>query len=442
MKLNLMYVPQESIGYGRLGVFLADALRKAGVDIYNDLPAPGRTPREGAQSGRCNVACWVSVPTHANGWWKGQIPTIFTMWEATVLPESFRHNLHEFDTMMVPSDHNVELFSQYHPNVQRVLLGVDPARWHYSPRQSTDQEFRFLIGGSGPRKGTDLAHKAFLRLWGREGSWGGGPTPVLMMKNPKGEAFYGPRIRMVPGKLSSQAETDLYAHAHCYLQPSRGEGFGLQPLQAIAQGMPTILTNAHGQASFAHLGYGLSTSFSKADYFLYGDAGEWWEPSLDELCDYMKYVYENYDEALAHAHAGALTVAREFTWQNTADQFLDALGRDRLTEYDGPDEWHESETKLYRVMVESGQVFEHADRRYVMSPDDVYWVPADVKRHMWESGLLHIAALGTEDDGLLPHEVAREDGYIAEHAYCPTCKQQLNSKPTKTEALYDFIRNR
>ena len=81
---------------------------------------------KGKQSGRSNVVCWVSVPTHGTGWWKGQTAVCFTMWEATRLPESFRESLHHFDTIIVPSKHNLALFPRYHPNVKYVPLGVDP----------------------------------------------------------------------------------------------------------------------------------------------------------------------------------------------------------------------------------------------------------------------------------------------------------------------------
>ena len=43
---------------------------------------------------------------------------------------------------------------------------------------------------------------------------------------------------------TSDQEVDLFAEAHCYLAPSKGEGWGLCPHQAIAQGCPTVLTDA------------------------------------------------------------------------------------------------------------------------------------------------------------------------------------------------------
>src|SRR5262249_49146535 len=154
---------------------------------------------------------------------------------------------------------------------------------------------------------------------------------------------------MISGRISPEEEVALYAQAHCYLQPSRGEGFGLQPLQAIAQGCPTILTNAHGHEAFAHLGYGLSTTFSDSAYFIYGDAGQWWEPDFDELCEHMEMIYDDYGHAVQMAEEWSAEALRDFTWERTANGLLDAIGRDRLTPYTGPEEWFVPDVKLYPI---------------------------------------------------------------------------------------------
>jgi glycosyltransferase involved in cell wall biosynthesis len=323
-ELTLGWVHSKTMGYGRYGSYLAETLTSLGVDVHADFEQ---------ETAPTNVVCWVSVPTHAQGWWSGQIPTISTMWESSRLPEGFRDTIHEFDTIIVPSWHNVELFSKFHPNVKFVPLGIDPERWHYVPRQAPGRDFRFLIGGSGSRKGLDLAVRAFKAVfatWPKDG-----PVPRLILKAPRGDtevngvSTFGDRIEIVSGKLDADAEVALYEGAHCYLQPSRGEGFGLQPLQAIAQGIPTILTNAHGHESFAHLGLGIGSKMSTADYFVFGDAGEWWEPSLEDLCEQMWAVYNDYAAHEAKAFDSARVVAAHWTWERTGHQFLDALGRDR-----------------------------------------------------------------------------------------------------------------
>ncbi len=455
-EITLLHVTSGAIGYGRLGTMLHVELTKAGVDVYDRIEehqtdeVPNLGPKflieqEGERRfKRTNVVCWVSTPAHARGWWEGQKACIFTMFEATEIPESFRENIHAFDTVIVPSDQNVEVFSRYHPNVKKVPLGVDPEVWHYQERKAPTTEFRFLIGGSGPRKGTDIAHKAFMKLWGKDGSWGDGPVPRLVMKQPKPEDFYGKRVTIISGRLSPSEEVSLYADAHCYVQPSRGEGFGLQPLQAIAQGCPTILTDAHGHADFAEHGWPLTTTLVPAGPFIYGDAGQWWEPNLDECCDQMRWIYDNYDEATQIAKVESAKALERFTWRNTANDFLDALGRDRLwVPYDGPARWIEPEIRLYHLRVTKAWKCDVAGTSYHFLPGIDYWEPADIKRILFECSLLDPACLhatgadGAEfTHGLSEEQVTRLSKYQAEHAYCPTCTQRLGSGVTHADELF------
>lgn len=408
MELNLNYVPSESIGYGRLGVKLTEALRGKGVEVFDHMPTPPGVVYDvkgaaGRHAGTSGNICWISVPTHATGWWSTQRTSIFTMWEAMRLPEQFREWLHHFDTVMVPSDQNVELFGRYHPNVRRVLLGVDPAEWHYVERSEPGMFFDFLIGGSGARKGTDVAFEAFRRAFPTAD--GSGPIPRLVMKNPRGEDFqHDGRVMVVAGKISAEEEQALYASAHCYLQPSRGEGFGLQPLQALAQGCPTILTDAHGHESFAHLGIGIGATPGPASYFIYGDAGEWWEPDLDELVDSMRWVYGNYDEARDFAKVAAGVVAQDFTWERTAEQFMDCFDFDH--EFT-PGEWVNPQPLLYRIRMKDSHWFNVAGRRLFFEAGKDYWDLADVKRIAAEAGYLDPICIVEEDCGLTVEQVER-----------------------------------
>lgn len=456
-RLTLMHVPSDQMGYGRLGVRLARQLEARGVELYTNLgeppkpdsivePPPGPRPETPT-----NAVCWVSGPSHANGWWAGQHPFLFTMWEATRLPEAYRERLDQFEKVIVPSLHNVELFGRYHPHVEFCPLGVDPDVWKPTPRREVGAQFRFLIGGSGARKGTDLAFEAFRRIWGsefRDGVWiGKGPEPRLVMKNPRSEDFHAPWVEMISGKLPAADEVALYESAHVYLQPSRGEGFGLQPLQAIAQGLPTVLTDAHGHASFAQYGIGLSCTYSKAEYFIYGDAGDWFEPDLDELCEAMFDTYTNYETHRARAATNAQTVVQEFSWDRTAQRFEEILGDALTDDYAGPftsytdtSTWVTPKTRHYKVMVNQGNWADMVDGKHYWKPGRVYWETADVKRILFERGLLDPSCVddgSTVDNGLTEDQVKRIPDHSGRHSYCPTCSQQLNTQPTLADDLYD-----
>lgn len=433
MQVNLNYVHSESIGYGRLGVKLHEALTRRGVEVFDHMPPPNHVEFDeiaavDRHAGTAGTACWVSVPTHARGWWSTQQTAIFTMWETTRLPESFRENLHHFDTILVPSDQNVELFSQWHPNVRRVLLGVDPTEWYWRERPEPGMYFDFLIGGSGSRKGTDLAYKAFLAAFSGEED----PIPRLVMKNPRNEPFSHERVVVIAGGLPANEEQDIYARAHCYVQPSRGEGFGLQPLQAIAQGLPTILTAEHGHGSFAHLGHGVSAGLSQADYFIYGDAGEWWEPDFDELVDQMRWVYANWGQAVAKAKVSAATVAAEFTWDNVAEQFCTALD---LSKPYTAGEWFVPDPLKYRLRVRHNIACDIAGSRYYFETGKDYWELADVKRILAEGRHLEPACMLEEDSGLTDEQIVRL-GAAAEQPYCTSCGQRYGSGLTMADDLY------
>lgn len=454
-EITICKVASPFLGYGRLGVYMAKTMREMGLTVYDEIAlAPflaGVSQEDRAafgperQAGLSNLVCWASLPNHIPGWYEGQIPTIVTMFEASHLPESFRENLSEFDTVIVPSLHNLELFSEHHDNVHYVPLGVDPDRWHYRERKAPGARFNFLCGGSGERKGADLAYRAFRRVFGQEGSWGSGPVPYLVLKQPKPDDLYGERVERVTGRITGEEERELYANAHCYVQPSRGEGFGLQPLQAMAQGCPTILTDAHGHAAFAHHGMGIGSSMAKAGYFIYGDAGQWWEPDFEELCETMYWTYHNYDEAVQRAKAESPKVLETYTWENTCNQMLDVLGRERLTTYVGTGSWYAPPVKLYSVVTTRDYKAEIGGVIYVLLQGEERWVPMDVKRSMFDAGLLDpccippdrtIDGSAVHDDmGLLPEQVAQIPGYLMRSSFCPTCDQKYGSGTTLVDEL-------
>ena len=99
LRMNCLYVHNTDLGYGRMGVKLTDALRRMGVDIFDDLPAPAESgamkfiPHVNGQSGVCGHVAWLATPGHCRGYWEGQTRSLLTMWESNLLPEPFREAL-------------------------------------------------------------------------------------------------------------------------------------------------------------------------------------------------------------------------------------------------------------------------------------------------------------------------------------------------------------
>jgi hypothetical protein len=419
-----MRVPTKIIGYGRMGMFIDQEVRKLGVDVSNEI-----------DSDPAGTVLHCSTPAHLLRYREGQRLTVLTMWESTNLPESLYETLHHFDTVFVPSWQNVELFGKYHDDVRFVPLGIDPTDWYPIERTLPLHRFTFLIGGSGPRKGLDVAYKAF-RLAFPDNSWGDGPEPHLVFKAPNPAPFGGDRITQINGRLTAEDEIALYASAHCYLQPSRGEGFGLQPLQAIAQGCPTILTDAHGHASFAHLGIGVSATHTPTipGSFMFGEAGDWWEPSLDEMVEQMRWVYDNYAKACAKARVSAQEVDREWTWEHTARRLVDELGD--LPAYTGSGQWLVPEVKLFTAVLNRPHAADIAGSSYRWEAFTPYAITADVKRILYDGGFLDPSCV-FGDSGLTQQQVALVGTPSGAESFCGTCHQRLNSQPTRADLSYD-----
>lgn len=428
-ELTFHYVPAGQIGYGRMGVKMAEEMRKVGVTVYDQL-----RERDLAPEARSNAVCWASVPAHMLSWREGQHTSFITMWEAQTLPATFRDNFHQIDRLIVPSMQNVELFSQFHDDVHYMPLGVDPDEWNYVEPPSTIPEFRFLISGVGERKGIDLAYNAFREVFR------GFDNVKLVIKAAKGlTAFFGKDIEQVTGYLSPEDERGLYANCHAYIQPSRGEGFGLQPLQAIAMGRPTILTNAHGHASFAHLGIPISAKDSPAAMFLYGDAGLWWEPDYDEICEAMWDVYKNYDTHAQRAKVNSQIAVDTFNWKNTTATFLDIMDDQLDKPYTGSGELATPDHRLYRVIVTRDYSSDIAGRSLYFEAGKEYWESADVKRIMYDRKILDVACLDDHDHGLTEKQVDELGFYRAYKEFCPTCHQQMNSGVSKADLMEQLM---
>lgn len=432
LELNFSYLHSDRIGYGVHGIATHKALTNIGVDVYDGLAGSPDLEIDKKKANVCKDILFLTIASHVNGWWEGQRAHLFTMWESTRLPESMRETLESFQTILVPSQACVELFSQYHDNVKYVPLGVDSQRWHYQPRNTNDIFFNFLIAGSGYRKGNDLAHRAFLEVFGNRSQVIGRPIPRLIMKSPKNEQYEGNNVQVVGGYMPPEDEVALYASAHCYLQPSRGEGWGMQPLQALSQGIPTILTDAHGHSPFAKYGIPISAELAPTSYMdMFGESGDWWEPNFDELCEAMLKVYENYSLEVSRAKKNSRLVAEEFTWEKSAQAIVNAIGQDNLKQrWSKPTSemsWFEPDLKRFPVITLRDWKADIGGTTYLFIKGKTYYELADVKRIMFEAGLLDPVCIN-DADGLSAKQLERLSAYTAKNEKCPTCGHKVEQE--------------
>ena len=271
---------------------------------------------------RASVSVHMGVPFTVKGFYEGAHRVLFSMWETTRLPTRFAAWLCNFDQVLVPCQHNVEVFGPYHPNVSHVPLGVDTTLWTVGSR-AENQKFRFHAAGSlWWRKGLDIVVRAFANA-GLDAELHLKVAPhasdVPKQEWPKGVVFHRQW-------MDQQQVVDWFRQADCFVAPTRGEGFGLIPLQAIAAGVPTIITASSGQAQFAHLAQ-VVVPHKSVPADRYG-GGNWDEADMDALVEAMRDMFHNRDRHKQQAVAAARR-ADEFSWGQAAQKLVAALPEGR-----------------------------------------------------------------------------------------------------------------
>jgi glycosyltransferase involved in cell wall biosynthesis len=113
---------------------------------------------------------------------------------------------------------------------------------------------------------------------------------------------------------------EWYGLADCFIAPSRGEGFGLMPLQAMAMGIPTIITATSGQAEYSHIATTVVPHRSKRSDFV----GNWDEADMDSLVQAIRDHYANRDKYELQALANVPKV-KEFSWAKAAKKLVGVL---------------------------------------------------------------------------------------------------------------------
>jgi glycosyltransferase involved in cell wall biosynthesis len=234
------------------------------------------------------------------------------------------------DLLFVPCEHNKQLFrsSGVKIPIEVVHLGIDSEMYPYIDRPER-KTFTYLMTGTiTGRKNPFSVMKAFSELFA------GRKDVELIIKTKQGTMpnikFRGVNIKIIDKFVSSEEMLEYYKKADCFVFPSRGEGFGLPPLEAMATGLPTIIADNTGMSEYADDKYCYvirKNKLVKANNFpkIWGDVGSFYNPDYDELVESMRYVYENKDEAKEKGRQASKWVHQSWNYDCTAKRILELI---------------------------------------------------------------------------------------------------------------------
>lgn len=175
------------------------------------------------------------------------------------------------------------------------------------------------------RKGGDLVVNAFIELFGNMQD----KVKLVMKGRHHSIPFFRdyPSVEYIFENYTDQQMKYLFSQTNCFVFPSRGEGFGLPPLEAMAHGIPTILTNGSAMQEFAKLG--IPVRVEKKIPSDYGKviAGNWNLPDIKHLKELMWNVYVNYETEKERAVENAKIVWERYNFDTVAKELAKTVNK-------------------------------------------------------------------------------------------------------------------
>ena len=278
-----------------------------------------------------------------------------TMFETDSLPKDAVKCCNKMDEIWVPSDFNLESFA---------LAGVDYRKLFkvpgtidlnlFNPETTAPldipeikNEFVFLSTFDFQnRKGWDILIKAFIE------EFTGQDDVVLLLKisgfdpdltleiirekifslisdtNKNYKDSKTPQIILLDQFLSNKEYPELYKAAHCYVMPSRGEGWGRPYMEAMAMELPVIGTNWSANLEFMNIENSFLIDCSvveipKEEKIFHGQ--KWAEPDFNHLKSLMRHVYEHYELAKIKGTIARQDIGRKYSYNKISRIMMNRL---------------------------------------------------------------------------------------------------------------------
>ena len=325
MKVSWTGAPEymdRNVGYGEASYQIFNSLGKHGIEcVVKDKTAP------------IGIS-FIQPDKYSFG--KDQYKIGYTPWESTDIFWNWENPINNVvDELWTTSPWCAEIFKEHTKKPVFVYEHGVLDTWVPKKRQFPgNRPFRFLhIGEPAFRKDAQMVVDAFVSLYGDD------PNFELILKCSRmnttrifdkdtGVVLGSPEsiyknIKVIEGMLSNEQMDGLYDLCDAFVYPSWGEGFGFNPLQAMAQGIPTICTA--GWATYA-------------DYITMPLDSKWWEspwktthpgllmkPDYSQLKYYMKNVVGDYDHYSKIAFKNSFLIHDRFNWDRVSEPAIKRL---------------------------------------------------------------------------------------------------------------------
>ena len=276
-------------------------------------------------------------------------------WEESIIPKEYIDNFNKYlNGIGTASNYVKEKLIECGLNipVENIGSGVDLVKNFDELKPyplKTKKGVKFLhISSAFPRKGVDVLLKGYYEAFTNKDDVVlvlktfpniHNTTETLLEELNKKYSNH-PEVEWINKDLSEEDVCRLYKVASCYVQTSRGEGFGLPVAEAMLAKVPTICCNNSSMADFATsetslvVGYDLAESKSHVNQnskFV----SLWCEPRLNELINQFKYFIQNKDslEMRNMVDKAYKLISEHYSWKAVAKRWEDFISNIQNNSY-------------------------------------------------------------------------------------------------------------
>ncbi|HYB99401.1 MAG TPA: glycosyltransferase [Candidatus Limnocylindrales bacterium] len=295
------------------------------------------------------ASLWVRNQFPMRGAAPGRFPWVVSQtWEYSLISTPMVEALNRCREVWTPSVFSAEAVrrSGVRMPVEVVPFGVDTTLFTPEGKRFSlphDDAFRFLfVGASIYRKGLDVLLAAYARAFRRNekvllvvkdvgvGSNYEGHTSGDRVESFAADAS-NPRVAYLDGRLPSASLASLYRSCDVFVSAYRGEGFCLPALEAMASGLPVVVTSGGATDDFVDesVGWRIPSRPRYVGRSVYGQPTPedvyLLEPDVTALAELLRECFDRRDEVRRRADAALERVRSGWTWTHTARRVLDRM---------------------------------------------------------------------------------------------------------------------